>query len=99
MERLTYDFCFHGEHCIQVKGADNLMCDEVCRKVSNRGCKGCPISTAFDRLASIEDILGDCYDLDHLRELVEADRDGRYKIIPQRLVFNIQPTDEIYIKQ
>ncbi len=51
------------------------------------------------RLASIEDILGDDYDLDRLRKLVEADRDGRCKIIPQKLVFNIQPTDEIYIKQ
>lgn len=29
------------------------------------------------RLASIEDILGDDYDLDRLRELVEADREGR----------------------
>lgn len=29
------------------------------------------------RLASIEDILGDTYDLDHLRELVEADQEGR----------------------
>lgn len=29
------------------------------------------------RLAYIEDILGDDYDLDRLRELVEADRDGR----------------------
>lgn len=30
-----------------------------------------------DRLAEIEDILGDDYDLDRLRELVEADRDRR----------------------
>lgn len=29
------------------------------------------------RLKKIEDILGDGYDLDRLRELVEADRDGR----------------------
>lgn len=29
------------------------------------------------RLASIEDILGDTYDIDRLRELVEADRDGK----------------------
>lgn len=29
------------------------------------------------RLAVIEDILGDDYDLDRLRELVKADRDGR----------------------
>lgn len=28
------------------------------------------------RLADIEDILGDSYDLDRLQELVEADRDG-----------------------
>ena len=32
---------------------------------------------AFDRLAQIEDILGDTYDLDRLRELVEADKNGR----------------------
>lgn len=36
--------------------------------------------TEADRLhfiADVEDILGDDYDLDRLRELVEADRDGR----------------------
>lgn len=31
---------------------------------------------AICRLAAIEDILGDDYDLDRLRELVEADREG-----------------------
>lgn len=42
--------------------------------------------TEADRLhfiATIEDILGDDYDLDRLRELVEADRDGRIKIYPK----------------
>lgn len=29
-----------------------------------------------DRLAAIEDILGDEYDLDRLRELAQADREG-----------------------
>ena len=33
--------------------------------------------SAIHRLAAIEDILGDDYDLDRLRELVEADHDGR----------------------
>ena len=33
-----------------------------------------------ERLAEIEDILGDTYDLDRLRELVEADREGRCEI-------------------
>lgn len=41
--------------------------------------------TEADRLhfiADMEDILGDGYDLDRLRELVEADRDGRCVVIP-----------------
>lgn len=33
--------------------------------------------TAIHRLAAIEDILGDEYDLDRLRGLVQADREGR----------------------
>lgn len=31
-----------------------------------------------ERLMDIEDILGDDYDLDHLRELVQADREQMY---------------------
>lgn len=31
---------------------------------------------AFSRLKKIEDVLGDEYDLDRLRELVQADREG-----------------------
>ena len=37
------------------------------------------------RLASIEDILGDEYDLDRLRELAWADKEGRCKIVPCKL--------------
>ncbi|MFQ7138903.1 hypothetical protein [Evtepia sp.] len=37
--------------------------------------------TAIHRLAAIEDILGDEYDLDRLRELVQADREGRCVVI------------------
>ena len=37
-----------------------------------------------ERLADIEDILGDTYDLDRLRELVEADRNGRCVVFPCR---------------
>lgn len=40
------------------------------------------MGNAIDRLAAIEDILGDNYDLDRLRELVEADRDGRCVVLP-----------------
>lgn len=35
----------------------------------------------YQRLTAIEDILGDKYDLDRLRELVQADREGRCVVI------------------
>ena len=38
--------------------------------------------TAIHRLAAIEDILGDEYDLDELREMVQAKRDGRCVVLP-----------------
>lgn len=41
------------------------------------GCNECVYGRKNNRLATIEDILGDDYDLKRLRELVEADRDGR----------------------
>lgn len=34
------------------------------------------------RLSKIEDILGDEYDLDRLKELVEADREGKCVVLP-----------------
>ena len=77
MKRLTYDFEIGGNHCWQVKGADNLECREVCERQGDNGCKTCPIAKAFDRLAAIEDILGDEYDLDELREMVQAKREGK----------------------
>ena len=36
----------------------------------------------IDHLAAIEDILGDEYDLDRLRELAQADREGRCVVLP-----------------
>lgn len=41
--------------------------------------------TAIARLAVIEDILGDTYDLDRLRELVEADREGLCVVLPCKI--------------
>ena len=43
------------------------------------------------RLAAIEDILGDEYDLDRLRELAEADREGRCVVLPCKV------EDDVYI--
>lgn len=81
MKRLTYDFCIGGNHCWQINGADNLECREVCQQQEENGCKDCPIAKAFDRLAAIEDILGEEYDLDRLRELAQADREGRCVVL------------------
>ena len=38
------------------------------------------VGNAIDRLSELEDILGDDYDLIRLREIVEADREGRLEI-------------------
>ena len=38
--------------------------------------------TAIHRLVTIEDILGDEYDLDRLRELMQAEREGRCVVLP-----------------
>lgn len=46
---------------------------------------GLIIQQTVDRLAAIEEILGDEYDLDRLRKLKQADDEGRYGIPPVRL--------------
>ena len=43
---------------------------------------GLIIQQTVNRLAAIEDVLGDEYDLDRLRELVQADREGRCVVLP-----------------
>nr|DAR15143.1 MAG TPA: hypothetical protein [Caudoviricetes sp.] len=43
------------------------------------------------RLAAIEDILGDEYDLDELREMVQAKREGRCVVLPCKI------DDDVYI--
>lgn len=39
--------------------------------------------TAIHRLVTIEDILGDEYDLDELKEMVQAKREGRCVVLPE----------------
>ena len=46
---------------------------------------------AVDRLAAIEEVLGDEYDLDRLRDLVEADKAGRCVVLP------CKPGDTVYM--
>lgn len=79
MERMT-------EKHFNTKDGYYLKCSERCDAVAilgfcERDCDG--LDELVDRLGQIEDVLGDSYDLDRLRELVKADRDGRIKIIPE----------------
>ena len=69
MERLTFD----GNFC------DIAMCRE---RPGGVFCKNGPCSQrkTWERLREIEDILGPDYDLDRLRALMEADRDGLVRI-------------------
>ena len=48
-----------------------------------RGISIFDIEEAIDRLAAIEDILGDEYDLDELAEKVQANREGRCVVLPE----------------
>ncbi len=71
MERLTGNYPTHAA----------VVCYNCAEK--DRGCDlGKCFGVVAKRLADIEDILGDDYDLDRLRELVEADRDERCIIPP-----------------
>lgn len=47
-----------------------------------RGTDAVSMLQTIDRLAAIEDILGDEYNLDRLRELAQADREGRCVVLP-----------------
>ena len=73
MKRLTwqnYDMCqFCGE---------GACCEHYC----DNTFPVCDDKAIYDRLAAIEEILGDEYELDRLRELVEADRKRRCVVLP-----------------
>lgn len=72
MERLTKYICDRAH------GAEGVSAE----KLTGAYCRGKFEATALvERLAAIEDILGDGYDLNRLRELVEADRDGRCVVL------------------
>lgn len=79
MERLTEMFEESGE---------KFACLPEC-KVSciygwtkeNSGCRCDKFAKILDRLSAIEEILGDDYDLDRLKELAQADREGRCAVL------------------
>lgn len=74
MKRLT----FEGNFC------DIAMCDEV-RGGSFCEDGDCSQRKIWERLKAIENILGDEYDLGRLRELAQADREGRCVVIDVKI--------------
>lgn len=80
MKRLTFD----GNFC------DIALCSEV-RYGSFCEDGTCSQRRVWERLKSIEDILGGDYNLDRLRELVQADREGRC------VMTELAPGDEVWV--
>lgn len=78
MKRLTFD----GKFC------DISMCRFV---PGGSFCEDgdCSQRQVWERLKSIEDILGGDYNLDRLRELVQADREGRCVVLPCMIGDNV----------
>ena len=61
--------CIYSSSCSHIKHNDPV----------------CPERARYDRLAAIEDILGDEYDLDELKEVVQAKREGRCVVLPCKI--------------
>lgn len=57
-------------------------------RLTKKGCNGkatynsAELLEIINRLALIEDILGDNYDLDSIQKLIMADKDGRIAVLP-----------------
>lgn len=66
---------------------DGLFCDIATCKAAHEDCPHgiCSQRQTWERLKLLEDVLGDNYDLDRLRELVQADREGRCVVLPCKL--------------
>lgn len=62
---------------------DGLFCDIATCKAAHEDCPHgiCSQRQTWERLKLLEDVLGDNYDLDRLRELVQADREGRCVVL------------------
>lgn len=63
---------------------DGLFCDIATCKVAHEDCPHgiCSQRQTWERLKLLEDTLGDTYDPDRLRELSQADREGRCVVLP-----------------
>ena len=82
MKRLT-------EHNFEKTDNFHMKCSDHCC-IEDFSCEDCKqFDDLVDRLGAIEDILGDDYDLDRLRDLVEADKDGQCIVLDQDTVLSM----------
>ena len=99
-KQVVLDYGFEKKPLVQVvaEKAKSMDCDATEQAFMYEGqCMECDCAVALmnmlgiqaaelhARLSLIEDILGNVYDLDRLRELVKADRDGRCVVLPCKL--------------
>ena len=91
MERL------HERHYKKSSG-NGMKCREYCEREESEGGECGMGGGIVNRRGSREDILGEEYDLERLRELVEADRKGRCSISPKLVCMDevTTPTLEQY---
>lgn len=66
---------------------DGLFCD-IAKCEDTPGGSYCENGTCsqrqvWERLKAIENILGDTYDLEHIRDLLQAEQDGRLVVLPK----------------
>lgn len=74
MKRIT----FNGNYC-DIARCAVVPGGKYCANAS------CSQRIIWERLKLLEDVLGDNYDLDRLRELVQADREGRCAVLPCKI--------------
>ena len=78
---------------------DGLFCDIATCHFTPGGsyCESgtCSQRQVWERLKAIEDILGDEYDLDRLREMVQAEKDGRLVALPCKVGSTVYHTSAL----
>ena len=104
-KQVVLDYGFEKKPLVQVvaEKAKSMDCDATEQAVMYEGqCMECDCAVALmnmlgiqaaelhARLSLIEDILGNVYDLDRLRELAQADRDGRCVVLPCKVGQNVK---------
>ena len=62
-----------------------MKCSETCHVDCGEKSYCEEVDNIVDRLGQIEEVLGEDYDLDRLRELAEADKDGRCFVSDMKL--------------